>query len=248
MPWYSRLGRKIFQPFSVKNANKIVAVSHATESEIKHYYEKEPNLVINPQVDKRYAICDKQEILRILDKYELKSYLLVLGTLEPRKNLVALLQAYLSVIGQGYNLPMLVLAGGKGWLEGELPELVAKGEQLGVVKKLGFVVADDMQALYAGAEVFILPSLYEGFGMPVLEAQLCGCPVLISDIPSLNEASGGIACKFEPTIKGIAGTLIKLSKNQLPLVCRLPCTSQNDSVQAARKMLSLIDDLDRVAK
>lgn len=240
MPWVSRWARKIFQPLAVKRANKLVAVSTATESEMIVSYKRGADAVIHPQVNAEYGLTSKKEQGFIKDKYKLNQpYFLVLGTLEPRKNLPALITAWLQLSEQGIKLPLLAIAGGKGWLVGDLPDLVSKGERLGILKKLGYVDQQDMRGLYASAEVFILPSLYEGFGMPVLEAQLCGTPVLISDIPSLNEASAGVACRFIPDVNGISDTLLHYMKNELPLACRLHYTVNNDASMAAKKMLEL---------
>lgn len=244
MPWYSRWSRRIFQPRSVKIATKVVAVSRATASEMSQIYNRKPDSVINPQVDKSYGLCAKQQVANVIERLDLKEpYLLVLGTLEPRKNLIALIKAYLKVVNSGSTLPILAVAGGKGWLHGELPELVNKGVELGVIKKLGYVEQSLMAGLYAGAEAFIFPSLYEGFGMPVVEAQLCGAPALISNIASLNEASGKVACSFEPNQVSIETCLRNLANNKLPLICRLPETIQNQPEVAATKMLELLSDV-----
>jgi len=241
MPLISRWSRKVFQPIAVKKADKIIAVSHATASEMLLHYNRSPNVVIHPQVNEEYGITPDNEQQRVKDKYQLsQSYFLVLGTLEPRKNLPVLVAAWIKLSEQGVDLPLLAIAGGKGWLSGDLPELVTKGEKLGVLKKLGYVEQTDMKALYAAADVFILPSLYEGFGMPVLEAQLCGTPVLISDIPSLNEASGGVACRFTPSVDGVCNVLTKYINSELPLACRLQSTISNDATKAANIMLSLL--------
>jgi len=98
-----------------------------------------------------------------------------------------------------------------------------------------------MRGLYAAADCFILPSLYEGFGMPALEAQLCGTPIMVSDIPSLREASGGIACFFEPNLNGIKKALGDYLSQCQPLVCRLPNTVSNDPQLACMQMMHLFN-------
>ena len=243
MPWVSRWSRRFFQPLSVHLADKIVAVSQATASEMVQFYQRSPDKVIHPQIDPVYRLVPMAEQVSVSKKYNInRQFLLVLGTLEPRKNLVNLVTAWLQLHEEGFDLPLLAIAGGKGWLDGALPKLVSIGESLGIIKKLGFVAQEDMRGLYSCANTFILPSLYEGFGMPVLEAQLCGTPVMISDIPSLREASGGVACFFEPSIEGIKHAVRAYLSNSLPLSCRLPSTVSNDPHIASISMLDLFSE------
>jgi glycosyltransferase involved in cell wall biosynthesis len=114
-------------------------------------------------------------------------YVLGLGTLEPRKNLDRLIEAWRRFDGD----LGLVLAGGEGW--GDQPGLDAQG-----IKRLGYVPDDEVPRLYRGAAVFVYPSLFEGFGMPVVEAMACGVPVVASSHPSLDEAAGDAAVRVDP--------------------------------------------------
>lgn len=121
-------------------------------------------------------------------------YLLTLGTLEPRKNLARLIEA-VALLPEGLGL---VVAGGKGWKESPIFERVAA---LGIADRVAFVgyVADgDLPAVFARCEAFVFPSMYEGFGMPVLEAMLAGAPVLASDRPAMREVGGDAARYFDP--------------------------------------------------
>jgi glycosyltransferase involved in cell wall biosynthesis len=123
------------------------------------------------------------------DKVDLgRPYALTVATLEPRKNLGTLLEAH-RLLGDG-DLALAV-AGAAGW--GDQPSLDAPG-----VVRLGFTPYDDLPALYRGATVFVYPSLYEGFGMPVLEAMACGVPCVVSSHPSLDEACGDAAVRADP--------------------------------------------------
>lgn len=125
-----------------------------------------------------------------------EGYLLCLSTLEPRKNLQLLINAYEALLLEGNDLPLLVLAGRKGWkMDGFLEEISPQ-----VVEKLhftGFIDDEDLPAIYAGAKLFVFPSKYEGFGIPPLEAMAAGCPVLSSDAASLPEVLGDAASYFE---------------------------------------------------
>jgi glycosyltransferase involved in cell wall biosynthesis len=114
-------------------------------------------------------------------------YILTVATLEPRKNLQTLVEAHRLLGGD----LLLVVAGGEGW--GDQPELAGQR-----VRRLGFVSDDELARLYRGAEVAVYPSRFEGFGIPVLEAMACGCPVVVSSHPSLDEASGDAALRADP--------------------------------------------------
>lgn len=241
MPTLSRWSRAVFQPLSVRRADSIVAVSAATANQMKIDYAREPNVVVHPQIDTQFSIESKLDFEEIGTKYGLSEYLLTIGTLEPRKNMAMLIESYLEVIDSGYSLPQLAIAGGKGWMQGELDRLVDVGVNKGVIKKLGYVPDAELSALYANASTFILASAYEGFGMPVLEAQSCGCPVLISNIESMREAANDICCTFEPTKISLKNSLIKLATGTLPLVCRLPVTITNDAQLASQKYLHLME-------
>ena len=117
-----------------------------------------------------------------------KSYLLTVATLEPRKNLTTLLDAHRLL---GEDRPVLAVAGAAGW--GEQVSLDAPG-----VVRLGFTPHGELPALYRGASVFVYPSLFEGFGMPVLEAMACGVPCVVSSHSSLDEACGDAAVRADP--------------------------------------------------
>ena len=122
------------------------------------------------------------------DRWQLdRPYVLGIGTLEPRKNLSRLVEAWRSLAGE----LALVLGGGEGW-----------GSQEGLddpgITKLGYVPDEDVARLYRGAAVYVYPSLYEGFGMPVVEAMACGTPVVASSHPSLDEACGDAAVRVDP--------------------------------------------------
>jgi alpha-1,3-rhamnosyl/mannosyltransferase len=116
------------------------------------------------------------------------TYVLGVGTLEPRKNLSQLVESW-RLLGDEL---LLALAGGEGW--GAQPELSAPG-----IRTLGFVEDAELPALYRGAEAFVYPSLFEGFGMPIVEAMACGTPVVASAHPSLDEACGEAALRADPT-------------------------------------------------
>lgn len=147
---------------------------------------------------------------KILRKYGLeKRYLLGVGTLEPRKNLEGLIKAYL----EADVAPPLVLAGKSGWKNEGLFSLIQKYP--GRIKNLGFVPDEDLAVLYRQALVFIYPSFYEGFGLPVLEAMSCGTPVITSRVSSLPEAGGKAVIYVDPENRTqIAGEVRKIVGNR----------------------------------
>ena len=221
MPYLSYWSRRIFQPAALKAADAVVAVSNATSSEIRRRCGRVVEAVVSPVASDQYRVAAAAEQCRVAQKLGIeKPYLLAVGTLEPRKNFEVLIRAYLHVRTLGHALPSLLIAGRKGWLDRELTEVIAKGAATGDVRWLGFVPEEYMCGLCTGAVALIQPSIYEGFGLPVLEAQLCGTPAMIADIPSLNEAAGGIAVRFQPDFEGLSNILILLAKGELALVCR----------------------------
>ncbi|HAU8299885.1 TPA: glycosyltransferase [Vibrio vulnificus] len=241
MPLLSRLSRKYFQPISVSRADKIIAVSHSTGSEMLKNYGRAPDAVVHPQISGNYFKKANFSNVDINAKYDLSNYLLTIGTLEPRKNMISLIKSYLKVVDSGYSLPQLAIVGGKGWMQGELDKLVEVGVRKGVIKKLGYVPDEELPDLYSSAKAFILASIYEGFGMPVLEAQASGCPVIISNISSMKEAANGVCSVFDPSEDAIIDTLKLLALGELPLVCRLKSDILNDPVIATRTYLNLME-------
>lgn len=139
--------------------------------------------------------------------------MLYLGTLEPRKNVPALVRAFAKAIGTGKrSFPHhLVLAGAKGW---HYADVFAEVERLGLQDRVhfpGFVSSEEQSLWYAAAEAFVYPSLYEGFGLPVLEAMACGTPVLASNAASLPEVVGDAGLLVAPDDEeGLAENLRRL--------------------------------------
>jgi alpha-1,3-rhamnosyl/mannosyltransferase len=125
-----------------------------------------------------------------------RPYVLVTGTLEPRKNVPRAIEAFASLPPELRDAHELVLVGARGWSADETFASVAAHS--GRVRTLGFVPDDDLRCLYRQATVFLYPSLYEGFGLPVLEAMLAGVPVLTSNVSSLPEVGGDAVAYADP--------------------------------------------------
>lgn len=128
-----------------------------------------------------------------------RPYVLYVGTLEPRKNIAVLLRAFAALQDEGVlEETLLVLAGAKGWMYDEIFALIT---QLGLrdrVRTLGYVADEDLPVLYSEAQVFVYPSLFEGFGLPVLEAMQCGAPVITTNVSSLPEVAGDAGVLISP--------------------------------------------------
>lgn len=153
-------------------------------------------LGVDPVFHPRSAV----EIQPVLDRYRLAGvpYLLVVATLEPRKNLARTVAAYARLPAALRQRYPLALAGAPGWLSEDLERAIAPLERTGQARRLGYIPQDDLPMIYAGAFAFAYPSLYEGFGLPVLEALASGIPTLISDRASLPEVAGDAALYVDP--------------------------------------------------
>jgi glycosyltransferase involved in cell wall biosynthesis len=206
-------------PRSVARADHVLAVSEHTRRDLMSWLgvPAERVSVVYHGVDQRfYRVTEPDHLAAVRARYALpRRFILHVGTLQPRKNLVRLIEAYAALIGEGGasegqrrladEPPALVLAGGKGWLCGDIFEAVRRLRLEGQVHFPGFVDEADLPALYSLAELFVYPSLYEGFGLPVLEAMACGTPVVCSNAASLPEVAGEAALLVPP---GDAGRLV----------------------------------------
>ncbi|PID53550.1 MAG: hypothetical protein CSB46_07445 [Micrococcales bacterium] len=237
LPPHSYAGRAVAQPMTARRADRLVAVSAATALDVRTYYGREADEIIHPIAEPQYNLAARHDVPRVRAALQLPDrFLLTAGTLEPRKNLTALLTAYLDVRARGIDLPPLLLAGRKGWRDNDIEQVLRQAEERGWARRLGYVPAPDMPGLYAAADVFVLPSLYEGFGMPLLEAQLCGTPVLHGPHASMTEACGGVGVQLGADAAGLARDLTAYAEGELPLACRTPHSIHNDAGEAAAKM------------
>jgi glycosyltransferase involved in cell wall biosynthesis len=184
-----------------RQAACVIADSQATRADLIHHCQADPDriVVVYPGRDQSLGRVDAPEAISDVKKrYGIGGdYLLYLGTLQPRKNLVRLVEAFARL-----QLPTaglrLVLAGKKGWL---YDDLFARVEALGLEDRVlfaGYVADEDKASLLSGALALVYPSLYEGFGLPVLEAMSCGTPVLTSNVSSLPEVAGHAALLVDP--------------------------------------------------
>ena len=144
-----------------------------------------------------------------------EDFILFVGTVEPRKNLATLVRAYDELLRTTDLRPQLVIAGQKGWLTDDFFAGLAGSDVAERVHFTGYVSEDDLRALYAACRVFVYPSLYEGFGLPPLEAMACGAPVIASRIGSHSEILGDAACLLEAEdAASLAGALARLLRDE----------------------------------
>jgi glycosyltransferase involved in cell wall biosynthesis len=202
-------------------ANHIVTNSHGTAERVRVMLGKPVDDVVAPGLDPAYRPQtqeQKQAALQELLAHDIAPpYLLSVATQEPRKNIEALVDAFVALKREGQLRDYrLALVGAQGWGSRVLDRRVRAAAEHGVVAT-GYLPGPLLPALYAGAEAFVLPSLYEGFGMPVLEARACGTRVLVSDSPELREAGGPHATLVDPSTSGIRrGILRALSTPRVP--------------------------------
>lgn len=194
---------------SCKRADFIITISEFSKREIVKYMDVDPKKVkvVPCGVDLSVYRPDitEEKIVSVKKKFEIDgSYFLYLGTLEPRKNVPLIIEAYHELKERlNMNIPKLVIAGKKGWGYQEIFEKVQKYDLLNDVIFTGYVSEEAKPVLLKGAICFLFPSLYEGFGMPPLEAMACGTPVIVSDQASLPEVVGdaGIFVNLTDSIK-----------------------------------------------
>lgn len=199
-------------PRSVARADRVLADSEATRSDLIVYWDVPPEkvTVLYSGVDARFRPqpqpqpqpqAERVEEAQAWERRRLRRYgigerpyVLSVGTIQPRKNYLRLIRAFVGLpVCAGWQL---VIAGGQGWLcDDVLAEAARHGER---VRITGFVADEDLPALYRQAALFVFPSLYEGFGLPVLEAMACGTPVVCSDVSSLPEVAGDAAVLVPP--------------------------------------------------
>lgn len=180
-----------------KEADLIIAVSESTKKDIIDLLKIPENKikVIYEGVDNNFKPQSRNEIKRVREKYNLqKDYFLSVSTLEPRKNLKTSIRAFNALNNENKEVSF-ALAGRMGW--GDLKKMGIDKKNKNI-KLLGFIADEDLPALYSGAIGFIYPSLYEGFGLPVLEAMACGCPVITSSVSSLPEVVGDAGILIDP--------------------------------------------------
>ena len=205
LPIVAKLARKIITPTeSVKRevcehlrvkANKVIAIPSAARQSFRPVPSEQ-----TVETRKRLAIED--------------DFLLFVGTLEPRKNLLTLLKAFDQIVRQTSLRPQLVITGGEGWLMDETFSFIKHSGIGDRLRLTGYLGDEELRALYSSCRIFVYPSLYEGFGLPPLEAMACGAPVIAGRVAALQEVLGSAARLFDPlNVEALAGSIVELMEN-----------------------------------
>lgn len=240
-----------FVPYSVRKATHVVTISeHAKKRIIQNYgVDPEKISIVQPSIDHEiYHPRSIDEITIARKKYSLPSkYFLFVGTLEPRKNLVGLLDAYAQLSEDIQKKYPLILVGGRGWADEEIQERLKRYKNLPIIRP-GYVHDEYLPAVISGARALLWPSFYEGFGMPPLEAMACGTPVLTSATTSLPEVVDKSAVIVNPFDVQDIQKGIKLLALDDALCKRLSREGIKRAKQfswnkSAQKMFNVIDSL-----
>jgi len=202
-PTWSRWYLEWSTRYHARAAAHIIADSEATRHDLMTYYRvsAERVTVVYPGRGAEVSrVTDPVRLERVRMRYGISGdYLLYVGTIQPRKNLIRLVEAYALLLESGRGGEVsLVIAGKKGWLCNAIFERVKSLRLASRVIFPGYIASDDLSALLSGARAFVLPSLYEGFGFPILEAMACGVPVICSNVSSLPEVAGDAALLVDP--------------------------------------------------
>lgn len=212
----SHYAHRLFLPSILKNADKIVTNSEYTKRDLAKYYpvSEHKTAVLHLGKAAHFVPTIRKNVL---EKYGIRSsYFLYVGTLEVRKNLGVLVKAFELFKDKHKGDHQLVLAGKKGW---KIEELLAAIENSPYKKDIlltGFIDLEDLPVLYSMATLFVYPSLYEGFGLPILEAMACGSVVVASSASSLPEVGGDAALYFEPTdANALCRQMLRLLNNEV---------------------------------
>jgi len=185
--------QKVFLKGILRRADIIIANSEYTKQDVEKYYPSTNGKVHAFHLGVSDKIQPKEDY-SVLEKYEIKQpYFLFTGTIEPRKNLIFLLQAFNNFKKKDKLNWQLIIAGGKGWKSDAFFEYYENHNFKDDIILTGYIPSEDLPVLYTMADVFIYPSIYEGFGLPVVEAMACGTPCILSNTSSLSEIGNGIS-------------------------------------------------------
>jgi glycosyltransferase involved in cell wall biosynthesis len=201
---------------TLKTADKIIVVSNSTKKDLINYFyiPEEKIKVILLAADEKFKPLNHEEVNEVKQRYNLNfPFILYVGTLDKRKNISTLIKAF-HKLKKYETKQKLVIAGEKGWKYKELFETIDKLNLQKDVIFTGYVLDEDLPALYNAADLFVYPSLYEGFGLPPLESMACGTPVITSNTSSLPEVVGDAGIMIDPhNVNGLADAMHEVLTN-----------------------------------
>lgn len=210
--WHSQMLQRIFLKGILKKTHLIFTNSNNTSKDLIHYYPftKNKNKAILLGKESHFNPIENNTLIHNLNIN--LPYFLFVGTIEPRKNLIHLLQAYTLFMDKTESPYNLVIVGGMGWKTEGFEKALATHPYRDEIKLLGYIKKEELPIIYTHAEALIYPSFYEGFGFPVLEAMACGTTVICSNTSSLPEVGGNAAYYCNPeSVDEIRKQMIKVS-------------------------------------
>jgi glycosyltransferase involved in cell wall biosynthesis len=196
-----RLYLKTFTRSTCNRATRVIAISQSTADDLAELYRIPPAKIdiAYPGVSEEFHRVPEAQIAEFRQQRKLpERFFLYIGTLEPRKNLPMLIRAYAGLTQSERDAYHLVLGGGKGWFYEEIFDTIARLNLTETVHTPGFIPSDELVMWYNAAHAFVYPALYEGFGMPIVEALACGKPVIASNTSSMCEAGGKVSVLIPP--------------------------------------------------
>jgi len=188
-------------PIMLRAASRIITPTKAIKDELTARFDLDPlRITVTPEAPREsFFPMNREDTADVRQRLGIESdFILFVGTIEPRKNLQTLVRAFERISRKTDHRPQLVIAGGEGWLTEDFDRLVRGSGLQERIRLTGYLTDEELRALYSSCKVFVYPSLYEGFGLPPLEAMACGAPVVASRIPAHEETLKDNARLVEP--------------------------------------------------
>lgn len=203
-----RLAYRLFFKYGLKKAGFLAVNSQGTLDRLHELYGVRADVIMRPSVSDHFRPQTTQAITLARERFNINlPYFLSVSTQEPRKNLISLIDAFVCFSKTSRHVE-LVLVGQDGWKNTKLGKVITRARDQGATIKLtGYIDDRWLPPLYSGAQAVVMPSLYEGFGMPVAEALCCGANVIASDVPEIREAGSRAVTYISPTVQGILAAL-----------------------------------------
>ena len=193
-------------PVMSRQATMIITPTNAVKSEVCEHLHvpAEKVVVVNEAPRRSFQPMPREQASATVRRLGLdEEFILYVGTIEPRKNLITLVKAFEEVLRSTTLRPQLVIAGKKGWLTDELFTYIESAKLGDRIHLTGYLGDDELRALYSACRVMVYPALYEGAGLPTLEAMACGAPVITTNTPAISEMVGDNARLFSPADFGV---------------------------------------------
>src|SRR5438128_3803970 len=201
-------------PLMTRSASRIITATECVRREIsEHLHVKLDRVTVTPYAPRSgFQVVSAEQANHTKQRLGIEDeFILFVGTVEPRKNLLALVRAFDQILRQRSRRPQLVVVGAEGWLTDELFAFIKESSISDRLRLTGYLDDDDLRALYSSCTVFVYPSIYEGFGLPPLEAMACGAPVIAGNIATFQETLGSAAELVEPNdVEALARSMVEI--------------------------------------